>query len=91
MRPFIISPVTLPGVRLHGPARATVPKDYFAAEPILCKKTQKLRGAAGPKRARLLAEQRKEAAKQESKLQYMEMEGSGSTGGIASKSKPIAI
>ena len=42
-------------------------------------KTQKLRGpgAAGPKRARLLAERRKETEKKESKLQYMDMEGSG--------------
>ena len=37
--------------------------------------------AAGPKRAGRIAERRKETAKQESKLQYMEMEGSGSTGG----------
>jgi hypothetical protein len=54
-----------------------VPNDYVATEPSLRKKTHKLRGAAGPKRARPLAERRKETEKKESKLQYMDMEGSG--------------
>ena len=65
-----------------------MPKDYLAAEPSLRKKTvtQKLRGAAGPKRARLLDERSKETEKKESKLQYMDMEGSG-----GSSSKSIAI
>ncbi len=63
-----------------------VQKDYVAAEPSLSKKTKKLRGAAATataaeqKRARLLVGLRKEAMKQESKLQplYMEMEGTWS-------------
>ncbi len=46
-------------------------KNYVAPEPGFRKKTQKLRVAAGPKRARLLAERRKDTEKQESKLQYM--------------------
>jgi hypothetical protein len=78
-----------------------VQKDYVAAEPSLCKKTKKLRStaatatAAGPKCARLLIELRKEAAKQESKLQYMGMEGTWSCStresSTASKSKSIEI
>jgi hypothetical protein len=46
-------------------------KDYVAAGPSLHKKTQKLRGAAGPKSARLLAERRtrKDNEKKDSKLQ----------------------
>ncbi len=67
-------------------SKVHVPKDYVAAEPSLRKKTQKLRGADGPKRARLLAERRKETEKKESKLQCMDMEGSG-----GSSSKSIAI
>jgi hypothetical protein len=63
-----------------------VPKDYIAAEPSLCKKTQKLRGAAGPKRACLLAERRKETEEKESKLLYIDMDGSG-----GSSSKSIAL
>jgi hypothetical protein len=63
-----------------------VPKDYIAAELSLRKKTQKLRGAAGPKRTHLLAERRKETVKKQSKLQYMDMEGSG-----GSSSESIAI
>jgi hypothetical protein len=54
-----------------------VPKNYVAAEPGLCKKTQKLRGAAGPQHARLLAERRKDTEKQESKPLYMEMKVGG--------------
>ena len=67
-------------------SKVAVPKDYVAAEPSLRKKTQKLRGAAGPKRSRLLAERHKETEKKESKLQHMDMEGSG-----GSSSKSIAI
>ena len=64
-----------------------VKKENVAAEQSHCKKTQKLRGAARPKRASLIAEKRKESAKQDLKLQYMAMEVSGSTGG----SKSIVI
>ena len=44
-------------------ATIKVPKDYVAAEPSLRKKSQKLRDVADPKRARHLAERRKETAK----------------------------
>jgi hypothetical protein len=37
-----------------------------------------LKGTAGPKRARLIAEMKEENAKKGLMLQYMEMEGSGS-------------
>ncbi len=58
-------------------SKVHVPKDYLAAEPSLRKKTQKLRGAAGPKRARLLAERWRETEKEESKLLYMDRKGAG--------------
>ncbi len=63
-----------------------VPKNDVAADPSLRKKTQKLRRADGPKRARLFAARRNETEKNESKLQYMDMEGSG-----GNSSKAIAI
>jgi hypothetical protein len=66
-----------------------VPKEYVAAQPRLRKKTQKLRGTAGPKRARLIAERRRESEKTESKLQFLEMEGCGAAGGNSTKSKSI--
>jgi hypothetical protein len=53
-----------------------VPKGYIAAEPSLRKKTQELRGAAGPKRARLLTERRKET-EQESKFLFNYVHGYG--------------
>jgi hypothetical protein len=60
-------------------------------EPSLRKKTQKLRGADGPKRARLLAERHKETEKKESKLQYMDMEGSGESNSKAIAMKVLVI
>jgi hypothetical protein len=70
-------------------ARNVGPKEYVAAQPRLRKKTQKLRGTAGPKRARLIAERRRESEKTESKFQFLEMEGCGAAGGSSTKSKSI--
>jgi hypothetical protein len=47
-------------------ASIAVPNDCVTAEPSLHKKIQKLSGAAGPKRARLIAERRKETGNETS-------------------------
>jgi hypothetical protein len=53
-----------------------VPKDYVAAEPGLRKKTRALKGAAGPRRTRLLAEIKAAKTKSASKIPFMLMESS---------------
>ena len=53
-----------------------VPKDYVAAEPGLRKKTKVLKGAAGPRRARLLTEIKADKAKSASKIPFMSMQSS---------------
>ena len=68
-----------------------VPAEYVAATPGLRKKTQKVNGTAGPKRARLLAQRRKETATKESKLQHMFMKGIGASKEQASAKSVIDI
>ena len=68
-----------------------VPAEYVAATPGLRKKTQKVNGTAGPKRARLLAQRRKETATKESKLQHMCMKGIGASKEQASAKSVIDI
>jgi hypothetical protein len=64
-----------------------VPKAYEASEPGLRKKCHKLKGTAGPRRQRLLAEIAKGKKKTASKLGHMSMEGSGPSS--ASKAKDL--
>ena len=61
-----------------------VPKDYVAAEPGLRKKTRALKGAAGPRRARLLAEIKATKTKSASKIPFMSMQSSH---GVAAEGK----
>jgi hypothetical protein len=55
-----------------------VPSDFVAAEPADCKKCKRMKGTAGPKRMRILAELSQEKQKSQSKIPFLEMEGSGS-------------
>ena len=52
-----------------------VPEAYVASEPGLRKKCHELKGTAGPKRMRLMAEVAKGKKKAVSKMGYMDMEG----------------
>ncbi len=56
--------------------KVPVPKEFVASEPGLRKKCHRLKGTAGPKRMRLLAELRKDKVKKASKIQFMHMEAS---------------
>jgi hypothetical protein len=63
-----------------------VPKEFVASEPALRKKCQRLKGTAGPKRKRLLAEMQKDKVKKASKIQFMHMEASsGAAAGVQQK------
>jgi hypothetical protein len=53
-----------------------VSKEFVASEPALRKKCHRLKGTAGAKRRRLLAEMQKDKAKKASKIQFMHMEAS---------------
>ena len=55
-----------------------VPSDFVAAEPADRKKCKRMKGTAGPKRMRILAELSQEKKKSQSKIPFLEMEGSGS-------------
>ena len=51
---------------------------YEFVEPSNRKKCKRMKGTAGPKRIRILAEQSQEKQSSQSKIPFMEMEGSGS-------------
>jgi hypothetical protein len=53
-----------------------VPKEFVASEPALRKKCHRLKGTAGAKCKRLLAEMQKDKVKKASKIQFMHMEAS---------------
>ena len=53
-----------------------VPKDYVAAEPGLRKKCKLVKGTAGPRRARHMAEIKEAKAKSASKIPFMSMQSS---------------
>ncbi len=53
-----------------------VPKESVATEHGLRKKCHRLKGTAGPKRKRLLAEIHKDKVKKDSKIQFMHIEAS---------------
>ena len=59
-----------------------VPEAYVASEPGLRKKCHKLKGTAGPKRLRLMAEIAKGKKKAVSKMASMDMEGSGPSSAV---------
>ena len=66
-----------------------VPKAYEASEPGLRKKCHKLKGTAGPKRMRIMADIAKGKKKTESKLGHMSMEGSGPSSAQGPKPKDL--
>jgi hypothetical protein len=53
-----------------------VPKEFIASEPGLRKKCNRLKGTAGPKCKRLLAEIQKDKVKKASKIPFLHMEAS---------------
>jgi hypothetical protein len=69
-----------------------VPKQFVASEPSLRKKCHRLKGTAGPKRKRLLAEMQKDKVKKASKIQFMHMEASSgaAAGGAAEASARVS-
>ncbi len=72
-----------------------VPVEYVASEPGLRKKCHKLKGTAGPKCMRLMAEIAKGKKKAASKMGAMDMEGSGPSSAVkealTSPVQPAAI
>ena len=65
-----------------------VPEEYVAAEPALRKKCHRLKGTAGPKRMRLMAEIAKGKKKATSKMGLMDMEGSGPSSAVKAQLPP---
>ena len=65
-----------------------VPEEYVAAEPALRKRCHKLKGTAGPKRMRLMAEIAKGKKKAASKMGLMDMEGSGPSSAVQAHLPP---
>ena len=63
-----------------------MPKDFIAFKQRLRKKRHWIKGTAGPKRRRLLAELEKDTKKKESNSQFLEIEGSGSGPSLAGQS-----
>ncbi len=63
-----------------------VPKEYIASEQGLREKCHKIKGNAGPKRMRILAENRKDKQKKASKIEFLEMKERGS--GLSSAGQP---
>ncbi len=53
-----------------------VPSDYVAAEPSLRKKCKKIKGTVWPKRHCLIQAAKAEKKQSESKIKFMDMEGS---------------
>ena len=55
-------------------AELKVPEEYVAVEPSLRKKCRKMRGTAGPRRARLIREKVEEEKIKEQKIQFIQMQ-----------------